>query len=55
MKRFQKLFNKRGATAVEYGLIIAAIAIAILLVVTLLGDSIAGLFQQVVDSINGTA
>ena len=44
--RFDKK-NDRGATAVEYGLIVAGIAIAIVAIVFTLGDDIAALFGQV--------
>ena len=39
--------NERGATAVEYGIMVAAIAIAILAVVFLVGDELNTLFQEV--------
>ena len=41
----------RGATAVEYGLMVGLIAVVIIAVVTTLGTSIQGLFQQVVDAL----
>ena len=41
-----------GATAVEYGIMVAAIAVAILTVVFLLGDEIAALFQDVLTAIS---
>lgn len=44
-----------GATAVEYGIMVAAIAVAILIVVFALGDQIAALFQQVLDKITPAA
>ena len=37
----------RGATAVEYGLLVGLIAVAIIVTVTLLGGSLSGLFGQV--------
>jgi pilus assembly protein Flp/PilA len=37
----------RGATAVEYGLMVALIAVAIIVVVGLLGDKLNGLFSTV--------
>ncbi|WP_409333302.1 Flp family type IVb pilin [Trujillonella humicola] len=40
-----------GATAVEYGLMVGLIAVAIITVVALLGDDLAGLFQGVVDAL----
>ena len=46
------LKNTSGATAIEYGLIAAGIAIAIVAVVGLLGDQLQGLFQTVADALN---
>lgn len=46
-------YRERGASAVEYGLIIALIAVAIILTVTALGGGLDGLFQQVLDSLPG--
>lgn len=43
--RFDK--KDRGATAVEYGLIVAGIAVAIVLIVFTLGDEIAVMFGDV--------
>ncbi len=43
----------RGATAVEYGLIVAAIAAVIVVVVVTLGDQIAGAFTTVSEAIGG--
>jgi len=40
-----------GATAVEYGLIVTLIAVAIIGVVTLVGVALAGKFQQVLNSL----
>lgn len=42
----------RGATAVEYGLIVGAIAAAIIGIVFLIGDDIAAMFQQIADVMN---
>ncbi|RLV56678.1 Flp family type IVb pilin [Aeromicrobium phragmitis] len=39
--------GERGATAVEYGLIVALIAVAIIAAVTLLGDELTDLFGTV--------
>jgi len=46
-------FTKKedGATAIEYGLIAALIAVAIIAAVTLLGTSLSGLFNTVSDSL----
>ncbi len=46
--RFQ---NERGATAVEYGLMVALIAIAIILAVTTLGGNLSNLFNTVAGSV----
>ena len=43
--------DEDGATAVEYGLIIALIAAVIVVVVTALGGKISDAFQKVVDAI----
>ena len=39
--------DERGATAVEYGLMVALIAIVIIAAVTLLGDNLSSLFNEV--------
>ena len=39
--------DAQGATAIEYGLIAAGIAVAIITVVGLLGDELAAMFGQV--------
>ena len=44
----------KGATAVEYGLLVALIALVIIGVVTLLGTTLKGIFSQVNSSISGT-
>jgi pilus assembly protein Flp/PilA len=46
--------DERGATAVEYGLMVALIAVAIILAVTALGDGLFNLFNGIVDDIGGT-
>ena len=43
--------EETGATAVEYGLIVGLIAVAIVAVLVLLGPAIAGLFQQVLTAL----
>lgn len=43
--------EERGATAVEYGLMVALIAAIIVTVVTLLGQDVQAAFQKVVDAI----
>ncbi len=42
--------NETGATAVEYGLMIALIAAVIMAVVALLGEEVATAFQNFIDS-----
>jgi pilus assembly protein Flp/PilA len=43
--------DERGATAVEYGLLVALIAAVIILVVTTLGGQIRDAFQSIVDNL----
>lgn len=43
--------DERGATAVEYGLMVALIAVAIIVAVTALGGKLNGLFQNVSDAL----
>jgi pilus assembly protein Flp/PilA len=45
--------EEEGATAVEYGLMIALIAVAIIGVVTLLGQRLDAMFQGVVNALPG--
>jgi len=45
----------KGATAVEYGLLVALIAAVIILVVTTLGNRIQGVFQSVVNAMPAPA
>jgi len=46
--------NDEGATAVEYGLMVAAIAAVIVLVVFLLGGVVRNKFNSTCGAINGT-
>lgn len=43
--------DERGATAVEYGLMVALIAVVIIAAVTLLGTNLSDKFQRVADAI----
>jgi pilus assembly protein Flp/PilA len=43
----------RGVTSVEYGLMVALIAIVIIAAVTLLGQNLSTLFQNVANTIGG--
>ena len=45
----------RGATAVEYGLLVGLIAVVIIVAVTALGSQLKVLFNDVVVKIGGTA
>jgi pilus assembly protein Flp/PilA len=47
--------GERGATAVEYGLLVGLIAVAIIATVGLLGGELNGLFDQVVDALPDAA
>ena len=43
--------TERGASAVEYGLLVALIAVAIILAVTTLGGALKGIFNKTSNSI----
>ena len=43
--------EERGATAVEYGLMVALIAVVIITAVTLLGTNLSGLFNKIAGSV----
>ena len=43
--------RERGATAVEYGLMLGLIGVAIIAVVTLLGDNMAAMFTMVATTV----
>ena len=47
--------DESGATAIEYGLIAALIAVVIISAVTALGTTIKGKFNEVVTGMGGTA
>jgi len=57
MRNFLKSFvaNESGATAIEYGLIAAGIAVAISAIVTTLGTSLTTKFTSVNTAIAGTS
>jgi pilus assembly protein Flp/PilA len=55
---YTKLFllladRERGATAVEYGLMVALIAVAIIGAVTAFGDDLTGMFKGVSSEVSG--
>lgn len=45
--------DENGATAIEYGLIAAGIALAISVAVFLFGDNLTALFESMSDSLSG--
>lgn len=45
--------DQRGATAVEYGIMVALIAVVIIVAVTLLGNNLIGTFNGVACSVKG--
>jgi pilus assembly protein Flp/PilA len=59
MRFLKRLFPKslasdeRGATAIEYGLLAAMIAIAMLAAISRLGFTLAGLFQRIAAALGG--
>ena len=57
MRKFLQTFarDESGATAIEYGLIAALIAVVIIGAVTALGTQVQTAFNQVVTGMGGTA
>lgn len=49
------LRNEEGASAVEYGLIIGLIAVALILILTTLGTDLGGLFSKVSSKVTEAA
>ncbi len=49
--KLQQLRSEKGATAVEYGLMVALIAIVIIVAVALLGTNLSTLFNKVATSV----
>jgi len=47
--------DEKGATAVEYGIMVALIAVVIIVAVTLLGGTLNTMFQQVKCQVGGGA
>ncbi|MFC3890028.1 Flp family type IVb pilin [Lentzea rhizosphaerae] len=43
----------RGATAVEYGLMVALIVVAAMVAITAVGDNMAAMFELIADVIDG--
>jgi pilus assembly protein Flp/PilA len=56
MERIKKFFrDEEGATAVEYGLMVALIAIVIIVAVTLLGTNLSSKFNQVATTVGAAS
>ena len=53
LKFFKLIKNEKGATAIEYGLIAALIAVAAVTAMTGLGSSIGNTFNNVSDAMEG--
>lgn len=55
MSRFISRFRKddSGVTAIEYGLIAALVAVAIIVVLGTLGDSLVAIFEEVAAALGG--
>jgi pilus assembly protein Flp/PilA len=51
LTKFHARAAERGATAVEYGLMVALIAIVIIVAVALLGGNLSGIFNKVAGSV----
>jgi pilus assembly protein Flp/PilA len=51
LTKFRTLLTERGATAVEYGLMVALIAIVIIVAVALLGTNLSGIFNNTAGSV----
>ena len=51
--RLGELRNENGATAVEYGLLVALIAVVIIVAVAALGGNLQNIFQNVADAVGG--
>ena len=50
----ERVSEDRGATAVEYALMVALIAVVIILAVTFLGEAASEKFSEVGTAVNGT-
>jgi len=49
--KLAQLRDERGATAVEYGLMVALIAIVIIVAVTLLGQNLSSIFNTTANNV----
>jgi pilus assembly protein Flp/PilA len=48
-----RMREEKGATAVEYGLLVGLIAVAIIVTVGILGTQLDGLFRTITDALPG--
>lgn len=55
LQRLAARKDEKGASAVEYGLLVAAIAALIVIIVFALGGVVQGIFKDTCDAIGGTA
>lgn len=54
MNLFKKFVaDESGATAIEYGLIAALVAVVVIAALSLLGEQLSGTFQEICQSIGG--
>jgi pilus assembly protein Flp/PilA len=51
LQKQAEMKSDRGATAVEYGLIVALIAVVVIVAVALLGNNLLGVFNKVASSV----
>jgi pilus assembly protein Flp/PilA len=51
LAKIQSLRDEKGATAVEYGLMVALIAAVIIVTVAILGGKISSVFQEVATAV----
>ena len=50
---YRVMNSDRGATAVEYGIMVALIAVVIIAAVTLIGDNLSNTFDNVATAVKG--
>lgn len=50
---YARLGDDRGATAVEYGIMVALIAVVIIVAVTAIGTNLGTTFNNVADAVDG--
>ena len=54
MKLLSKMKSENGATAIEYGLIAALIAVVIIAAVTVIGTQLTAAFTEIATGLGGT-